>query len=139
MQIPIQKNIQKSIGIPTQLNYVLAGFPSPAEGASDERLSLDELVVVHPEATFFMKMEGEAMVEAGIFDGDTLVVDRMRVPHHGSVVVAMVGDECVVRRLEKRGVAWYLVPAHFSMREIRVTRELESIIWGVVSHTLHTI
>ncbi|MBU6323002.1 MAG: translesion error-prone DNA polymerase V autoproteolytic subunit, partial [Burkholderiales bacterium] len=73
-----------------------AGFPSPAADHYDKRLDLNEHLVLHPEATFFLRVKGDSMIGAGIHDGDLLVVDRSLEPSHGRVVIAALDGELTV-------------------------------------------
>ena len=76
-----------------------AGFPSPAADHYDRRLDLNEHLVLHPEATFFLRVKGNSMIGAGIHDGDLLVVDRSLEANHGRVVIAVLDGELTVKRL----------------------------------------
>lgn len=78
------------------------GFPSPAASYLEEPLSLDRLLVSHPSATFFLRADGDAMVADGIRSGDILVVDRSLPAATGHLVIAHVGDDLLMRRLERR-------------------------------------
>lgn len=71
-------------------SLIAAGFPSPAQDYVEQTLDLNELCIKHPAATFFVKVQGDSMIEAGIFSGDILVVDRSLQPAHGDTVVAAV-------------------------------------------------
>ncbi len=115
---------------------ISAGFPSPAEGASDHRLSLDALVLRHPEATFFMKMEGSAMGAFGIFEGDILVIDRALHPRRGSTAVVWHEDGFLVRRLTRRMGGWCLESEEGL---VPVEGETGVDVWGVVTHVLHDV
>ena len=83
---------------------VVAGFPSPAEQYLEPPLDLNELLVKRPAATFFVRVQGESMVGAGIHDGDLLVVDRSLAPADGDVVIAAVDNEFTVKYLRIRTV-----------------------------------
>src|SRR5207245_2179055 len=80
-----------------------AGFPSPADDHLEKTLSLNELLVRHPAATFMMRVEGDSMINAGIQDGDILIVDRALTAEHNSIVVALLNGEFMVKRLKMRG------------------------------------
>ncbi|GAB2562608.1 LexA family protein [Spirosoma aerophilum] len=82
---------------------VPAGFPSPAENYIREKLSLDELCVVHPDCTYFVKAVGESMTPDYIYPGSILVVDSVKLVFSGSVVVAWVNGECCVKRFVRKG------------------------------------
>ena len=85
--------------MPFYSDPVKAGFPSPAQDYVERTLDLNELCIRHPNATFFVRVEGDSMIEAGIYDGDVLVVDRSIDAEHGDVVVAAVGSEFTVKQL----------------------------------------
>lgn len=112
---------------------VRAGFPSPAEDFSVNRLDLTQILVTHPQATFLLRVAGNSMRDAGIDDGDTLVVDRAIKPHHGQVVVAVVDGEFTVKYLHQRAGRVRLKAANPTFPDI-VPRDGQTIeVWGVVS------
>lgn len=78
---------------------VSAGFPSPADDYIDRTLDLNELLVTNPPATFFVRVDGDSMIEAGIYPGDILSVDRSEEAHDGAIVIAMVNGEMTVKEL----------------------------------------
>src|SRR5713101_669572 len=81
---------------------VSAGYPSPADDYLEGSLDLNQHLITHPTATFFVRVAGESMREAGIHSGDVLIVDRALTPTDGSVVIAVVNGELTVKRLSKR-------------------------------------
>ena len=87
---------------------IRAGFPSPADDYIAERLDLNEHLINHAEATYFLRVVGSSMVEAGINEGDLLVVDRSLTPRHRSIVVAVVDGDFTVKRLYRRLDDWSL-------------------------------
>ncbi|WP_148205246.1 LexA family protein [Candidatus Methylacidiphilum infernorum] len=119
---------------------VAAGFPNPADDHLEKSLSLDELLIKRPAATFFVKASGNSMEGEGIRDGDILVVDRAEKPKNGSIVVAAINGELVVKKLwMEAGHSWLKsVPAEgakaFSME---IHEEVELVIWGVVTAVIH--
>ena len=117
-------------------NTVCAGFPSPAEDLGAQRIDLTTLLVTHTQATYFLKASGHSMVEAGIFDGDIMVVDRAIKPRHGHIVVAVVDGDFTVKRLYQRAGRVKLRAANVTFPEI-VPKEGQTIeIWGVVTATI---
>lgn len=127
--------------IPLYLSSVSAGFPSPAEEAVDVGIDLNKLIITHPAATFLVRATGNSMIDAGIFEGDLLVVDRSLQPQASQVVVAYSEDQFLVKRLMKLQGALYLVAENKNFRfpPLKVTEEV--VIWGVVSSVvrlLHT-
>ncbi len=116
---------------------VPAGFPSIAEDYIEQALNLNELVVKHPAATFFVRVEGESMQGAGIFTGDILVVDRSLFPSSGQIVIALLNGEFTVKRLKKEKQRILLVAEHPSYAPIIVSEESDFQVWGVVTYVIH--
>jgi DNA polymerase V len=123
--------------IPLVLARVEAGFPSPADDHVDRALDLNELVVEHPAATFFVRVAGESMSGAGIGPGDVLVVDRSLEARSGDVVIAALDGEFLVKRLrvvgENGGRVVLLESAHAAYAPIEVAEGHELVVWGVVT------
>jgi DNA polymerase V len=117
-------------------NKVCAGFPSPAEDLGASRIDLTALLVTHAQATYFLKASGHSMVEAGIFDGDIMVVDKAIKPRHGHIVVAIVDGDFTVKRLYQRAGRVKLRAANVTFPEI-VPKDGQTIeVWGVVTATI---
>jgi DNA polymerase V len=115
------------------LACVQAGFPSPAEDHAIERVDLNKVLIKHPQATFLMRVRGASMREAGIDDGDVVLVDRAIKAVHGHVVVAVVDGEFTVKRLSKRGSNLKLQAANPTYPDI-VPRDGQTVeVWGVVT------
>ena len=126
-----------ALNCPLFLEPVAAGFPSPAEGFLDKRLDLNELVVRHPEATFFVRVSGHSMTGAHIQSGDILVVDRSIEAHDGHVVVAVLDGEFTVKRLYRRNGRCVLQPENRAYRPMPIDPEQEFEVWGVVTHVIY--
>lgn len=109
-----------------------AGFPSPGDDQIEKVLDINDLVVRHPASTFFVRVEGDSMIGAGIFSGDVLVVDRSIVPKDGSIVVAAVYGELVVKRLRSRGDTHELISENETYQPIAVQEHDDCFVWGVV-------
>ena len=133
----LQFSPQLKLELPLFSSPVSAGFPSPAEDYSDKKLDLNEYLIQHPAATFFVRVEGDSMIEAGIFPGDLLIVDRYPIPKSGQVVLAVVDGEFTVKRYERRGKKVRLIPANPKYMPIEFVDGQELIIWGVVTRVLH--
>lgn len=118
---------------------VPAGFPSPADDYVEDRLDLNELLIQHREATYFLRVRGDSMVGAGIHPGDLIVVDRSLSPQDGLVVVAEVDGELTVKRLRFRNGAPELHPENPAYPVIRFREGQELRIWGVVTSAVHSI
>ncbi|MBR3664130.1 MAG: translesion error-prone DNA polymerase V autoproteolytic subunit [Desulfovibrio sp.] len=128
-----------SLTNPLYLSPVQAGFPSPAEDCIDRPLDLHEHLVRHRSATFFVRARGQSMVNAGIFDGDLLVVDRIIPASHNKVVIAALDGELTVKRLVRRDGRVLLVPENPNYPEIDITEHEYVHIWGVVTYVIHKL
>ncbi|CAN1519830.1 LexA SOS-response transcriptional repressors (RecA-mediated autopeptidases) [Burkholderiaceae bacterium] len=116
-----------------------AGFPSPAADHYDKRLDLNEHLILHPEATFFLRVKGNSMIGAGIHDGDLLVVDRSLEPNHGRVVIAVLDGELTVKRLHHQRGKVVLCADNPDYPDIAIQNGQELQIWGVVAHVVHKV
>lgn len=116
---------------------VPAGFPSPAEGHCDQALDLNELMVPHPEATFFVRVEGRSMEGAHIFSGDILVIDRSLTPTHGDIIVAVVNGEFTVKRIELTNHRCVLVAENPAYPPLEIKEGQDFQVWGIVTYIIH--
>ncbi len=124
--------IPRSIASPLKmLGTVEAGFPSPAEEALADTLSLDDLLIQNPAATFMLRVSGDSMSEAGILPGDMVLVDKGQPPKSGDIVIAEVDGEWTMKYLKKRGDNVALIPANPKYKPIKPKSELK--IAGVVT------
>lgn len=124
--------------LPLFLSPVPAGWPSPAEDYVEHSLNLHAHLVSNPASTFFLRVSGDSMIGAGIFDGDLLVVDRALTACSGSIVIASVGGELTVKRYVVRGKRMFLVPENPDFSKIDVTELDDFLVWGVVIHSVHS-
>jgi len=134
---PLEKTSRHQI--PLYLSRVPAGFPSPAEDYVDKKLDLNEHLIQHPAATFFIRVDGDSMIEAGIHSGDLLIVDRKLEPGDQSVVVAALEGELTVKRLVKKNGKLYLASENPKFKPIEVNPETGVEVWGVVVHSIHNV
>ncbi len=128
----------KGTKIPLMSSRPQAGFPAPGDDQIEKVLDINDLVVKHPAATFFVRVEGDSMEGAGIFSGDVLVVDRSITPRDGSIVVAAVYGEMVVKRLCAIGNTHVLASENEQYAPITVTGNDDCFIWGVVVGSVRT-
>jgi len=124
--------------IPLFLDNVPAGFPSPASDYCDRKLDLNELCIKKPAATYFVRAQGDSMIDAGIFPGDVLVVDRSITAQHGDIVIAEFNGELTVKKLEMTPVI-RLVPMNNQHAPIDIPEESELEIFGVVTTSIHSL
>jgi DNA polymerase V len=115
---------------------VPAGFPSPAEDYVEGRIDLNRDLIRHPLATFYIKVEGDSMINAGIHPGSLLVVDRAVEVHEGHIVVARINDELCVKRYCVENGLIYLMPENELFQPILITEEMDFEIWGRVIYSI---
>ena len=125
--------------LPVFTARIHAGFPSPAEDYIEKSLDLNEYLVQHPAATFFVRVTGDSMTGAGINSGDILIVDRAVTASNGSVIVAILNGEFTVKRLVTSGGTIRLLPDNPDYRPIDIVPGCDFEVWGVVLHVIHTV
>lgn len=127
--------------IPVAQSSVKAGFPSPAQDYLSEDIDLNKVLVRHPEATFYVRVSGDSMTEAGIFDGDLAVVDRAMDASDGNFVIAFVEGEFTIKefRRDESGLFGWLVPWNKDYPPIKVDETNNFVIWGVVTYVIHSL
>lgn len=126
-------------GVPVLAKPVPAGFPSPAADYFEDRLSLDEHLIEHPEATFFVRVQGNSMTGYGIHDGDLLVVDRSLDPQDRQVVIAVVDGAFTIKQLCRLPDGILLRSGAKDHRDILVSGDQELTVWGVVRWSIHQV
>ncbi len=125
------------LGIPLFNSVISAGFPSPASDYIELELDFNTLLVARPSSTFCVRVLGESMMDAHIHTGDILVVDKSLRAKSGVIVVAILNDEFVVKRLEIKGRQYVLVPENPSYKAIEVGANDNFEVWGVVTYVIH--
>jgi len=125
--------------IPLALSRVEAGFPSPADDYMERPLDLNEHVIKHPAATYFVRASGDSMTGAGIFDGDLLIVDRSLEPVHGRIAIVEMDGQLTVKRLSKSKGRFLLQSENVSYPPIELQEGNEVMVWGIVTHVLHNL
>lgn len=123
--------------VPLFGNSVPAGFPSPAEDYLDMDLNLHEYLVQNPAATFCVRVVGDSMLEANIRSGDVMVVDRALDPVNNSIVLAVLDGDFTVKRIRKNKNDLYLMPANENYQPLKITKEMDFQVWGVVTFIIH--
>lgn len=123
--------------VPYFASKVVAGFPSPADDFLENSLDLNNHLIKHPAATFFVKVEGRSMEKANIFDGDILIVDRSIKPENKAIVVAIINGEFTVKRLKIIDSKLFLQAETSAFPSIELNPEWEWEIWGIVTYIIH--
>ena len=124
---------------PLFLTGIPAGFPSPADDYIEKHLDLNEHLVKHPAATFFVRVTGDSMADAGIRNGDILIVDRSLNPSSGRVVIAVLDGELTVKRLVKRNGVVRLASESDGHPDIEIPEGADLQVWGVVTCAIHQL
>lgn len=125
-----------SDGAVLKIAEVKAGFPSPAADFTGETIDLNRELIRHPSTTFCARARGTSMKDAGISDGDLLIIDRSLEPEDGRIAVCYIDGEFTLKRIRKgRGCLW-LVPANPDYKPIKVTPENDFTIWGILTHVI---
>lgn len=138
-QTPLKSVIKSNIKLPFFISRIAAGFPSPADDHVEKHLDLNEYLIQKPAATFYVKVVGDSMKDAGIFNGDLLVVDRSKTAKHGSVVLAIVNGEFTVKRLVKKAGKIFLKAENENFAPLEILEEMDFEIWGVAIHVVHSL
>lgn len=137
IHIPRQNNVLCEI--PLSWTPVTAGFPSPAEDSVEKMLDLNQYLIKHPAATFFIRVVGDSMKDAGIFSGDLLIVDRACPVANDKIVVAVLDGEFTVKRIKRIKNKIMLCAENASYKDIEITSEMQFEVWGVVTWVIHEV
>jgi len=124
--------------LPLYLSAVSAGFPLPGDDFIEQRLDLNDLIE-HPAATFFARVCGDSMQDAGIFHGDIAIVSRALEPTDGRVVVAVVNGEMLVKRISRKGDRLFLLAENSDYPPLEITEVMDFHVWGVVVSVFHKL
>lgn len=127
------------ISIPLYMTSIEAGFPSPTDDYIEGSLDLNQHLVKHPAATFFVRVSGESMVNAGISPGDILIVDRSLEAADKKIVIAVVNGDLTVKRLRIRSGKPFLEPENDQYKPIEIKPDMVFEIWGVVTNVIHKV
>lgn len=125
--------------LPLFQDAISAGLPNQATEEVEDTLDLNELLIRKPESTFFLRVTGNSMINAGIFHNDILIVDRSLEPISGKIVIAAVNGELTVKRLFKKGNQVQLVAENEAYRPIEITADTDLHIWGIVTNVIHSL
>lgn len=118
---------------------ISAGFPSPADDFKQERLSLDETLIKNKEATFFARVSGQSMINAGLNDNDLLIIDRSLEPGHNKIAVCFLDGEFTVKRLKIENNTLWLQPENDNYKPIEITQDNQFVIWGIVTNVIKKV
>lgn len=115
------------------------GFGAAADDYAERGIDLNEQLIKNKPATFFFRMKGDAMRDAGIFEGDILIVDRSLKLANGKIIVAILNGELLVRRFHKNFSSAFLVPENNRYKTINLAEFSDFALWGVITYTIHPV
>jgi DNA polymerase V len=115
---------------------ISAGFPSPADDFIELSIDLNKTLIKNKDTTFFAKVKGHSMKNAGIFDGDLLVIDKSLEPQNGKIAICQIDGEFTVKRIKKEENIVWLIAENEDFKPIKVTEENDLMIWGIVIHCI---
>ena len=116
-----------------------AGFPSPADDFKEVRISLDKELINNKESTFYARVSGNSMEDAGISNGDLLVIDRAIEPKNNKIAVCFLDGEFTVKRINQYGGSLYLKPENKNYKKIEINENNSLLIWGIVTYVIKKI
>jgi DNA polymerase V len=126
-----------TLSMPYFENGVSAGFPSPAEDHMHSKIDLNNLLIENPSATYYVRVNGDSMLGAGILSGDLLIVDRSIEVTNNCIVVAHLDGEFTVKRIKKIKKKIFLQAENNNYKPIEITKEMDFELFGVVAHAIH--
>jgi DNA polymerase V len=129
-------NLESNGKLPFINHKVSAGFPSPAMDFMESSIDLNKVLVENPIATFYVQVEGNSMIDAGIHDKDLLVVDRSLEPRNNKIAICLLDGEFTVKRIRLENNELFLMPENPNYQPIQVTEENQLIIWGIVTYVI---
>lgn len=124
------------IELPFADGGIFAGFPSPAQDYMDMALDLNEVLIKHPSATFFGRVKGNSLQDAGVDEGDILIIDKSIEPSDGDMAVCFVDGDFTLKFIQHDEKGILLIPANKAYEPIRVTEDNDFLVWGIVTYTI---
>ena len=130
---------ETALELPLISSGISAGFPSPALDFIDLSIDLNKHLIKHPSATFYGRVKGESMKDAGIHDGHLLVIDKSIEPIDGKIAVCYIDGEFTLKRIKLNKKGLWLMPANEKYEPIKVEEHNDLKIWGVVTHVIKSV
>ena len=128
----------KRFRVPLLNDSVSAGFPSPADDYTEENIDLNEHLISNPFSTFFLRVKGDSMINAGIKDKDLIIVDKSLIAKPGNIIIAMIDGEFTIKRLSIKNDELYLKAENNNYPDFRFKNHIDVQIWGVVIYSIHS-
>ena len=128
----------KRFRIPLLNDSVSAGFPSPTDDYTEQNIDLNEHLISNPFSTFFLRVKGDSMINAGIKDKDLIIVDKSLIAKPGDIVIAMIDGEFTIKRLSIKNDELYLKAEIHNYPDFSFKDHIDVQIWGVVIYSIHS-
>lgn len=135
----LKPDYESELRIPYSHSGVSAGFPSPALDFMETPIDLNRALSENPLATFYVRVEGNSMMDAGIQDKDILVVDRSLEPGNNSIAICFVDGDFTVKRIRLEKECLWLLPENPEYQPIRITEDTSFSVWGIVTYVIKKI
>ena len=130
---------ETDLALPLVDEGISAGFPSPALDFVDLSIDLNKHLIKHPTATFYGRVKGDSLKDAGINDGDLLVIDRSLEPLSGKIAVCYIEGEFTAKRIKKTAKELWLMPENEAYKPIKIEKDQNVIIWGIVTYVIKSV
>lgn len=130
---------KESLKLPLFVSKISAGFPSPADDYIDKSLDLNEFLIKNPSATFFVKVSGDSMINAGIFHNDILIVDRSLELTNNKIIIANLNGELTIKRYKEIQNKKYLAPENPNYDYVEISEHNPFELWGIVIYVIHKV
>jgi DNA polymerase V len=131
-----QVSVATTVKIPMAASSISAGFPSPADDFLDTSIDLNKICIKNPATTFFGRVTGNSMKDAGIHHGDLMIIDKSIRPKNGSIAVCYIDGEFTVKTIKLEQDCCWLIPANPTYKAMKITKDNDFIIWGIVTHVI---
>jgi DNA polymerase V len=134
-----QADVSSELELPYVVNGISAGFPSPADDFLDINIDLNKHLIKNPSTTFYGRVRGDSMKDAGIHDGDLLIIDKSLEPTNNKIAVCFIDGEFTVKRISiEKDVVW-LIAENKNYEPIKVTKDNDLVIWGIVTTVIKNL
>jgi DNA polymerase V len=129
-------SVTSSAKLPLVSSSISAGFPSPADDFLDTSIDLNKICIKNPVTTFFGRVSGNSMKDVGIHHGDLMIIDKSLLPKNGAIAVCFIDGEFTVKTIKIESDCCWLIPANPTYKPVKVTKDNDFIIWGIVTHVI---
>lgn len=132
-------DLRSKLTLPNVGKQIAAGFPSPAEDYLEAMLDLNQLLIKNPSATFYGRVKGTSMRDAGVDDGDLLVIDKSLAYRNNALAVCFLNGEFTLKRIKREGDTLFLMPANPDYQPIVVKEDADFAVWGIVTYIIKKV